>query len=83
MTAHHAFRCPYVSWTLVGVVSRCEGGQDCQTIENLHRNEHTNLPECQLLHYNTACVKCLRADLLVMFSEPQQQLVVETLEVLP
>lgn len=27
--------------------------------------------------------KCLRADLLVMFSEPQQQLVVETLEVLP
>lgn len=33
------------------------------------------------LQYNVC--KCLRTDLLVMFPEPQQQLVVETLEVLP
>lgn len=83
MTAHHAFRCPNVSWALVGVVGRCKRGQDCQTIENLRRDENANLPECNMnpLQHNTC--KCLRTNLLVMFSEPQQQLIVETLEVLP
>lgn len=79
---YHALWSGDVFGTLVGVINGCKGSQNCQTIEHLHRDvsQVSQLTEDCTINMT---VLLLFVYLFVVFSQTQQQLIVEALEVLP